>query len=323
VNFIICSEFQRVLNDKAITTIRTAQNHFHWSQWVADIPSILSMILNRGNRQNVIADKSALNDVEDLDKTLARINNEGEYLGEFSLTLVLYGWSEKPRLQRAAADVVKIFGNHEGALIHESYNALNAYLSIVPGNHVFNLRRTWLLSSNYADLSFLYAPHSGEKLNSHFGSEHLVVLETTDQTLYYFNLHEGDKLGALIFGAPGSGKSVVANLFIDHSQKHRPRTFILDLGGSYRQITRKHTGSYLRMQFGDGRQSFRINPFVLPGTSENLQFLFTFLRLLLLNSGYEPSAIDERELYEASSPCTSSIQKAGRYVIWSRAYRRI
>ena len=202
VNFIICSEFQRVLNDKAITTIRTAQNHFHWPQWVADIPSILSMILNRGNRQNVIADKSALNDVEDLDKTLARINNEGEYLGELSLIIVLYGWSEKPRLQRAAADVVKIFGNHESALIHESYNVLNAYLSIVPGNSVFHLRRTWLLSSNYADLSFLYAPHSGEKLNSHLGSEHLVVLETSDQTPYYFNLHEVDKLGGLIFGAP-------------------------------------------------------------------------------------------------------------------------
>lgn len=299
VNFIICSEFQRVPNDKAITTIRTAQNHFHWSQWVADVPSILSMILNRGNRQNVIADKSALNDVEDLDKTLARINNEGESLGEFSLTIVLYGWSEKARLQRAAADVIKIFGNHEGALIQESYNALNAYLSIVPGNSAFNLRRTWLLSSNYADLSFLYAPDSGEKLTPHLGSEHLVVLETSDHTPYYFNLHEGDKLGALIFGAPGSGKSVLANLFIDHSQKHRPRTFILDLGGSYRQITRKHDGAYLRMQFGDGRQSFRINPFVLPRTNENLQFLFTFLRLLLVNSGYEPSATDDRELYEA------------------------
>ncbi len=298
-NFILCSEFKRVLNDKAITIIRAAQNHFHWSQWVADIPSIISMVVNRGNRQNVIADKSALNDVEDLDKTLARINNEGEYLGEFSLTVVLYGWSDKARLQRAAADVTKIFGNHEGALIHESYNALNAYLSIIPGNQAFNLRRTWLLSGNYADLSFLYAPHSGEKTNRYLRGEHLVVLETNDKTPYYFNLHEGDKLGALVFGAPGSGKSVLANLLIDHSQKHAPRTFILDIGGSYRQITRKHGGSYVHMQFGDGRQSFRINPFVLPDTSENLQFLFTFVRLLLANSGYEPSANDDRELYDA------------------------
>jgi len=48
------------------------------------------MVLNRGKRENVIADKTALNDVEDLDKTLARIKNDGEYLGEFSFTAVIY-----------------------------------------------------------------------------------------------------------------------------------------------------------------------------------------------------------------------------------------
>jgi len=101
------------------------------------------------------------------------------------------------------------------------------------------------------------------------------VLETNDATPFYFYLHEGDGLGALLFGAPGAGKSVLANLFIDHSQKDSPHTFILDLGGSYRQITQKHGGSYLHMQFGEGTQSFRINPFVLPGTADNLQFLFT------------------------------------------------
>ncbi len=298
-NFILCTEFHRLLNEKAIPTIRAAQQHFHWSQWVSDIPSILSMVVNRGNRENVVADKSALNDVEDLDKTLARINNGGEYLGEFSFTIVLYGWNGSTPLQTAATDVVKIFGNHEGALIRETYNALNAYLAIIPGNQAFNLRRTWLLSGNYADLSFLYAPYAGEKTNRHLRAEHLVVLETNDQTPYYFNLHEGDRFGPLIFGAPGSGKSVLANLLIDHSQKHSPRTFILDLGGSYRQITRKHGGSYMHMQFGDRRQSFRINPFVLAGTPENLQFLFTFIRLLLTNGGYQPAGADDRELFEA------------------------
>jgi type IV secretion/conjugal transfer VirB4 family ATPase len=298
-NFILCTEFKRVLNDRAITTVRGAQNHFHWSQWVADLPSILSMVLNQGNRQNVIVDKSALNDVEDLDQTLARINNGGEYLGEFSFTVVLHDSDDGPRLRRAASDVIKIFGHHEASLIRETYNALNAFLAIIPGNQAFNLRRTWLLSGNYADLSFLYAPYGGEKVNRHLRSEHLVVLETTDRTPYYFNLHEGDQLGALVFGAPGSGKSVLANLLIDHSQKHEPRTFILDLGGSYRQITRKHGGSYVRMDFGDDRQAFRINPFTLPGTADNLQFLFTFLRLLLTGSGFRPTADDDRELFDA------------------------
>jgi type IV secretion/conjugal transfer VirB4 family ATPase len=298
-NFIICSEFKRVLNDKAVSTIRAAQNHFHWSQWVADLPSILSMVLNRGNRENVIADKSALNDVEDLDRTLARIKNDGEYLGEFSLTVVLYGWGDQAKVKTASADVGKIFGNHEASLIHETYNALNAYLSIIPGNQAFNLRRTWLLSGNYADLSFLCAPSCGEKTNRHLGREHLVVLETNDATPFYFNLYEDDRLGVLIFGAPGAGKSVLTNLLVDHSQKDAPYTFILDLGGSYRQITHKHGGSYVQMRLGNDGQSFRINPFVLPATPDNFQFLFSFVRLLLTNGGYEPSVEDDRELFEA------------------------
>jgi type IV secretion system protein TrbE len=298
-NFVLCSEFKRISNEKAIATIRAAQNHFHWSQWVSDLPSILSMVLNRGKRENVIADKTALNDVEDLDKTLARIKNDGEYLGEFSVTVVLYGWGDETKVRTAATDVVKIFGNHEASLIRETYNALNSYLSIFPGNQAFNLRRTWLLSGNYADLSFAYAPSIGEKRNQHLGSESLVVLETNEGTPYHFNIYEGDRLGALLFGAPGAGKSVLANLFIDHSQKDEPYTFILDLGGSYRQITRKHSGTYVHMRFGDDQQSFRINPFVLPATADNLQFLFTFVRLLLTNAGYEPSVDDDRELYEA------------------------
>lgn len=298
-NFILCTEFKRVLNEKAVTTIRTAQNFFHYAQFVSDLPSILSMVANRGKMSEVIPDKSALNDKDELDQSVTRINNEGEYLGEFSFTVVLYGWGNKNRLQAAASDVVKIFGNHEGSLFRESYNALNAYLSIIPGNQVFGLRKFWLLSRNYADLSFLYAPYTGEKRSRFLDREHLVVLETNEAVPYYFNLHQGDRLGALLFGAPGSGKSVTANLFIDHSQKHEPRTFILDLGNSYQQITQKHGGSYLHMQFGDGKQSFRINPFVLQGSTDNLQFLSEFVGLLLANGGYTRGAADERQIFEA------------------------
>ena len=298
-NFILCSEFKRVLNDKAITTIRAAQNFFHYAQFLSDLPSLVSMVMNRGQTTEVIPDKSALSLKDELDGSVARINNEGEYLGEFSFTGLLYGWGNKARLQAAAVDVVKIFGNHEGSIFRESYNALNAYLSIIPGNHAFSLRKIWLLSKNYTDLSFLYAPSTGEKRNPYSDLEHLVVLETNEAVPYYFSLHQGDRFGVLLFGEPGSGKSVLANLLIDHSQKHEPRTFILDLGGSYRQITKKHGGSYLHLQFGSGRQTFRINPFVLAGTSENLQFLSEFIGLLLENGDYVTTASDQRQIYEA------------------------
>ena len=297
-NFILCSEFKRSTNEAALAKARITQKHHYWSQWVSDIPALITMIINRGKRDEVIADKSAANDVAGIDEVITRINNGGEYMGEFSFTAVLYGWSGRDALQSAVTDAMRVFGDREGSLVPETYNALNAFLSIIPGNAAFNVRRSWLLSSNYADLSFIYAPASGEQKNRHLGREYLVVLETEDQTPFHFNLHVGDRQGMLILGAPGSGKSVLANLIIDHSQKYSPRTFILDIGGSYRQITRKHGGSYLHMRF-DAGQSFRINPFSLENTEENRQFLFSFVKLLLNQGGYPSSASQELELFEA------------------------
>ena len=45
-----------------------------------------------------------------------------------------------------------------------------------------NLRKLYLLGSNYADLSFLFTIHAGEQTNPHLGSEYLAVMETENAT---------------------------------------------------------------------------------------------------------------------------------------------
>ena len=50
---------------------------------------------------------------------------------------------------------------HDGTFIEETYNLLNAWLGIVPGNSAHNLRRLALLETNYADLSFLFTLDRG------------------------------------------------------------------------------------------------------------------------------------------------------------------
>ncbi len=47
-----------------------------------------------------------------------------------------------------------VFTNADGALFTETYNQLNALFATVPGNYAQNLRKMYLLNSNYADLSF-------------------------------------------------------------------------------------------------------------------------------------------------------------------------
>jgi type IV secretory pathway VirB4 component len=56
---------------------------------------------------------------------------------------------------RRCAACLKVFTTHGAQLYDERYNLLNAWLSVIPGNHAFNKRRLYLLDANHADLSFL------------------------------------------------------------------------------------------------------------------------------------------------------------------------
>jgi type IV secretion system protein TrbE len=181
-------------------------------------------------------------------------------------------------------------------LIEERYNLLNAFLSVIPGNRCYNLRRMWLLNTNYADLSFLFTLHTGETYNAHLDQEYLAVLETNSSTPYFLNLHYQDVAHTMILGATGSGKSFFLNFLITNLQKYQPLTYIFDLGGSYESLTRLFDGSYLRV--GIEHRSFTINPFRLPPAKENLHFLFSFVKVLIESGGYGMTSKEERDLFE-------------------------
>jgi len=156
--------------------------------------------------RNTLMDESKQADIENLGDCL-RVLGEGQSLGEFSLTVVLYG-EDKRTLDRALPEVVRVFTSADGNLFSESYNQLNAYFATVPGNYRHNLRRLLLLNTNYADLSFLFTILPGERRNDHLGSEYLAVLETDHATPYFLNLHNRDVAHTLILGATGAGKQM-------------------------------------------------------------------------------------------------------------------
>jgi type IV secretion system protein VirB4 len=299
-NFYVVTEWTPLPTDQARKEVNKRRRHFNMSK--TGFVSPMNPEATKTNPRDVLVDESKQADIENLGDCL-RALGDGQSLGDFSLTIVLYGRASsdpsRTELDQLVAEFTGVFTNADGNLFAETYNQLNAYFATVPGNYALNLRQLYLLNTNYADLSFLFTILPGEKTNVHLGAEYLAVVETDNSTPYFLNLHNGEVAHTLILGTSGSGKSYLCSFLLQNAQKYAPRTFIFDIGGSFQSLTTIFGGSYLNV--GQEARDFTINPFSLPPTKQNLQFLFSFFRVLVEGNEqrYRLDFKEERRLWDA------------------------
>ena len=291
-NLVLVSEWQREGQGAVRREIHAKRRHFHnarvsLANYVTDTSTVPA---------DLLVDDSAAALVRDLGACLTEITLQGRYFGQYTMTVVLYD-RDHATLERSVAACTKAFAAHDAQVTEERYNVLNAWLAVLPGNAAFNVRSMHLLNTNYADLSLLFSQDGGATRNTHLNREALATLDTTQGTVYHLNLHVDDVGHTLVLGATGSGKSFFLNFLIAHLQRYRPRTLIFDLGGGYDALTAHFGGRSLRVSLE--RPTFTINPFCLPPTAQNLQFLFTFVKVLVHSGGqYATTRADDQALYE-------------------------
>jgi len=177
-NFQVITEWTPIPPDKARKEVNKRRRHFNMSK--TGFVSQMGNDVAKTNPRDVLVDESKQADIENLGDCL-RALGDGQSLGDFSLTIVLYGPSQAD-LEPLVGEFTGVFTNADGNLFAETYNQLNAYLAIVPGNYALNLRKLYLLNANYADLSFLFTILPGEKTNAFLGTECLAVVETDNST---------------------------------------------------------------------------------------------------------------------------------------------
>jgi type IV secretion system protein VirB4 len=244
-----------------------------------------------------IADQAATNKATRLNEALSAIQADGNYFGHFSLIATVFD-EDGEQLRRAVSTLHGCFRDIEATLHEERKHRMRTFFAILPGNSHLNLRYRYLLNTNYADLAPLYKPSKGQEYNAHLNAEYLSVLESAAGTPFYLNLHVGQVAATLVTGTTGSGKSVLLNQLIEDSQKNDgQRTVILDVGGSYRGLTKKYGGTYVSVSLKE--RNFHINPFSQQYSPENVNSIKQLIFAFLANEKYEPSSEERREIHDA------------------------
>jgi type IV secretion/conjugal transfer VirB4 family ATPase len=293
-NFYAVTEWVPMPLGKARNEVNSRRKHFNMTK-----SGFISQVRDerKTSTRDELIDESKQADVENLGECIRQLG-DGQTMGEFSFSLVLCA-EDLRTIDQELGEFAGIFTNLEGELHSETYNQLNAFFAGIPGNYAHNLRKVLLLNSNYADLSFLFTIDPGERTNPQLNGEYLAVLETDNATPYFLNLHNGEVAHTLILGKTGSGKSFLCNFLLTNTQKYHPQTYIFDIGGSFESLTEIFGGTYLNV--GQESRDFRINPFSLPESKENTQFLYSFFKVLIEGNDqhYRLDFKEERKLYEA------------------------
>ncbi len=230
--------------------------------------------------------------VDDLSDVIRSLDKKAQ--GEYSLRL-LVATRSVTELHALAPAVHRVFVEARTQVMEETLGNLSAFYAMFPGNGKFNVFPMWLGEDHHARLSSIFAPNLGHPHSDDLDAEYLNVFETRTGTPFFQDAYVDGVRVQLILGPTGSGKSVTGNVTIAHEQKYGGFTYIFDIGGSYESVVELYGGRVDRI----GKDGPRLNPFTLEPTECNIQFLYSFIKLLLTNGGAELEPEDDDVIHKA------------------------
>ena len=276
--------------EKARRRIRGAQRHYFARRY-----SMMAHARETEGTASAMVDSAAAAESDRLGAALVELEADGVAYGEASLTVALHG--ELDGIERLDGDVRRLFAAHDAKVVREGFGQLPAWFSRLPAQPRGRQVRSVFVSAGVAAcLAPVFGPPRGSARSGHLDRESLAVLETPWRTAFQYDLFAGDVGHTLILGATGSGKSFALNFLLVEALKYGPRVLILDLGGSYRWLTRFLGGSHLELTPGDTQSGLRLAPFALPPATRTFQFLTGWVLRLLRLGGYEAGGADTSEI---------------------------
>nr|WP_315380715.1 conjugal transfer protein TrbE [uncultured Sphingomonas sp.] len=228
---------------KALTKIRR-----QWFNKRKSVTALLREVMY--NQPSQLLDSDADNKVMDADLALQALGGDHVAFGYLTTTITVMD-TDRARVEDKVRQVERIVGGLGFTCIREGVNAVEAWLSSLPGQVYANVRQPLVHTLNLAHLMPLSSVWAGPSRNAHLDGPPLLHASTAGSTPFRLSTHVGDVGHMLVVGPTGAGKSVLLALIALQFRRYADsQVYIFDKGFSARAAVLAMGGAHHALGMG-------------------------------------------------------------------------
>ncbi|WP_129794002.1 conjugal transfer protein TrbE [Sphingosinicella sp. CPCC 101087] len=245
--------------DKAEATRALTRLRRQWFNKRKSVTALLREVMY--NQPVQLLDSDADNKVADADLALQALGQDYVSFGYLTTTITVADASAGRADEKVRA-VERIVNGLGFTCMRERLNAVEAWLSSLPGHLYANVRQPLVHTLNLAHLMPLSSVWAGPPRNGHLGGPPLLFAQTSGSTPFRLSTHVGDVGHMLVVGPTGAGKSVLlALLAMQFRRYEKARIILFDKGWSARAAVLAMGGTHHALgagaEAGEGSLSFQ------------------------------------------------------------------
>ncbi len=231
-------------------------------QWFNKRKSITQLLREVMYNQPVaLLDSDADNKVVDADQALQELGGDHVAFGYLTTTITVSD-ADRGRVEDKVRQVERIVNGLGFNTIREGVNAVEAWLSSLPGHAYANVRQPLVHTLNLAHLMPLSSVWAGPPRNAHLDGPPLLYAQTSGSTPFRLSTHVGDVGHMLVVGPTGAGKSVLLALIALQFRRYTDsQVYIFDKGFSARGAVLAMGGAHHALGLGaDAGETLAFQP---------------------------------------------------------------
>ncbi|MGJ3648238.1 conjugal transfer protein TrbE [Sphingomonas sp. GlSt437] len=222
-------------------------------QWFNKRKSVTALLREvMYNQPTQLLDSDADNKVADADLALQALGGDHVAFG-YLTTAITVSDEDRAAVETKMRQVERIVGGLGFNTIREGVNAVEAWLSSIPGHVYANVRQPIVHTLNLAHLMPLSSVWAGPAANDHLEGPPLLVAQTSGSTPFRLSTHVGDVGHMMVVGPTGAGKSVLLALIALQFRRYsQSQVYIFDKGFSARAVVLAMGGAHHALGASDG-----------------------------------------------------------------------